>query len=212
MASSLQLAGPGCFMSAMRLGAAVVMLVAWGAAPAGAQAPAHDWSDGTSVNLFGGVAADADGGGGLAGGGAGWTVTPTFGLEGRAGWSNDVGGAEAFAASLVARFSPWKPRPLVPFLKAGVGLYRAVFDSTTGEMPEFYRRRLTAADGSVSHSVTWTDPTLVAGAGFDIFASRHVAIRPEVDLSVALDGGHGYAIVNAMVNIVYHFEDKRVTP
>jgi hypothetical protein len=200
-------------MSAMRLGAAVAMLVVWGAAsPAGAQAPAHDWSNCTSVNLFGGVAADGDGAGGLAGGGAGWMVTPTFGLEGRAGWSSDVGGAEAFAASLVARFSPWKPRPLVPFLKAGVGLYRAVFDSSTGEMPEFYRRRLTEADRRVSHSVTWTDPTLVAGAGFDAFASRRIAIRPEVDLSLALDGGHGYSVINAMVNIVYHFEDKRVTP
>ena len=189
------------------------MLVTWGAiSPAGAQAPAHDWSDGTSVNLFGGVAADADGAGGLLGGGAGWMVTPAFGLEGRAGWSDEVGGADAFAASLVARFSPWKPRPLVPFLKAGVGLYRASFGSTAGEMPEFYRRRLTQADRNARRSVAWTDPTLVAGAGFDIFASRHVAIRPEVDLSVVLDGGHGYSVVNAMVNLVYHFEDKRVTP
>ena len=189
------------------------MLVVGGAvSPAGAQAPAHDWSDATSVSLFGGAAADADGAGGLAGGGAGWMVTPIFGLEGRVGWSNDVGGAEAFAASLVGRFSPWQPRPFVPFLKAGVGLYRASFDSTTGEMPEFYRRRLTAGDQAVSHSVSWTDPTLVAGAGFDIFASRHLAVRPEVDVSLALDGGHGYTVVNVMLNLVYHFEDKRVTP
>lgn len=200
-------------MSAMHLGAVVAVLVVWGSAsPAGAQAPAHDWSDGTSVNVFGGVAADTDGAGGLAGGGAGWMVTPTFGLEGRAGWSNDVGGAEAFAASLVARVSPRTPRPFMPFMKAGVGLYRAAYNSTTGEMPEFYRRRLTSAERSVSRSITWTDPTLVAGAGVDIFTSRHVALRPEVDLSVALDRGHGYSVVNAMVSLVYHFEDKRVTP
>lgn len=200
-------------MSAMRLGAVLAMLVVWGvASPASAQAPAHDWSDGTSVNVFGGVAADTDGAGGLAGGGAGWMVTPTFGLEGRAGWSNDVGGADAFAASLAARFSPRTPRPVRAFVKAGVGLYRAAFDSTTGAMPEFYRRRLTASDRGASRSITWTDPTLVAGAGVDIFTSRHVAIRPEVDLSVALDGGHGYSVVNATVNFVYHFEDKRVSP
>lgn len=200
-------------MNAMRLGVLTATLaICGGVLPAGAQAPPNTWSDGTSLSVFGGVAADGDGGGGLAGGAVGWLVTPVFGLEGRAGWSNDVGGAEAFAASLVARFSPWAPRPFVPFLKGGVGLYRASFDNSTGEMPEFYRRRLTAGDSAVSHAVNWTDPTLVAGAGFDIFASRHVAIRPEVDLSVALDGGHGYTVVNAMFNIVYHFEDKRVTP
>ena len=200
-------------MTALRLGALTALLaVCGGVLPADAPAPAHLWSDGTSLNVFGGMAADGEGGGGLAGGGVGWLVTPIFGLEGRAGWSNDVGGAEAFAASLVARVSPWQPRPLVPFFKAGVGLYRASFDSSTGEMPEFYRRRLTAGDSAVSHSVSWTDPTLVAGGGFDIFASRHVAIRPEVDLSLAIDGGHGYAVVNAVVNIVYHFEDRRVTP
>lgn len=200
-------------MTAMRLGAVVAMLVVGGAvSSADAQAPSHDWSDGTSVNLFGGAAADADGAGAVAGGGAGWMVTPIFALEGRVGWSNDVGGADAFAASLAARFTPWRLRPLAPFLKGGVGLYRASFDSTTGEMPEFYGRRLTADDRRLSRAATWTDPTLLAGAGFDIVASRHVTIRPEVDLSVALDGGHGYSVVNAMVNIVYHFEDKRVTP
>lgn len=200
-------------MNAMRLGAAAAMLLVWGAmSPAGAQAPVHDWSDGTSVNLFGGVAADADGAGGLMGGGAGWMVTPTFGLEGQVGWSDGVGGAETFAASLVSRWSPRRPRPAVPFVKGGVGLYRASFDNATTQMPEFYRRRLTTADMALDHATTWIDPTIVAGGGFDIFASRHVAIRPEIDVAFVLDGGRAYPVTTVTVHLAYHFEARRVTP
>jgi hypothetical protein len=199
-------------MTAMRLGAMVAMLVVGGAvSPARAQAPSHDWSDGTSVNLFGGVAADGDGAGGLAGAGAGWMVTPTFGLEGQVGWSDGIGGADTFAAALVARCSPRRARPVVPFVKAGIGLYRASF-AAASMLPRFYSRRLAADDPARSRAMTMIDPSILAGAGFDLFASRHVSIRPEVDVTLVLDAWRGYPVTTATVHVVYHFEAKRVTP
>ena len=176
-----------------------------------AQTPVHDWSEGSSVSLFGGVSLDGSGSGGLLGGGAGWALTPLFGLEGRAGWSRDVSETDAFAASLTARFSPRKARTSVPFVRAGVGLYRASFDSQT-DIPEFYHRRLTAGDIAGNFRKSMTDPTLVAGAGVDLWLSRHVFLRPEFELTTVLADGRGYLVTNATFHVTYAFESRPVTP
>jgi hypothetical protein len=182
-----------------------------GVTSAAAQAPTHDWSEGSSVNLFGGLSMDGDAGGGLFGGGAGWALTPLFGLEGRVGWSKGVSETDAFAASLTGRFSPRKPRTSVPFARVGVGLYRASFD-TTADIPEFYRRRLTAGDLEVNHRRSMIDPSILVGAGVDVWVSRHVAIRPEVEVTTVLSDGRGYLVTNATFHIIYTFESRPVTP
>jgi hypothetical protein len=191
--------------------AATVMALVGTGAPALAQTPAHEWSEGSSVSLFGGLSFDDGAGGGLIGGGAGWTITPRFGLEGRVGWSQDVSETDAFAASLTARFSPRKPRTAVPFLRAGVGLYRASFD-TTADIPEFYRRRLTTAELEINHRKSMIDPSLVAGAGVDVWTSRHVVLRPEVEIATVLSDGRGYLVTSATFHVIYNFESRRVTP
>ena len=189
--------------------AATIVVLTGGTTPASAQTPAHDWSEGTSVSLFGGLSVDGSAGGALAGGGAGWTITPRFGLEGRVGWSEDVSETDAFAASLTARFSPRTPRTSVPFVRAGVGLYRASFD-TQADIPDFYARRLDASEHNRRTSMM--DPSLVAGAGVDVWVSRHVALRPEVEITTVLADGRGYLVTNVTFHVSYHFESRRVTP
>ena len=198
-------------MSALRaLITATVVTLIGGVMPVSAQTPAHDWSEGTSVSLFGGVSVDGNAGGGLLGGGAGWTITPLFGLEGRLGWSQGVSETDAFAASLTARFSPRKPRTSVPFVRAGVGLYRASFD-THADIPEFYRRRLSAGDVEVNHRKSMIDPSLVAGAGVDLWVSRHLVLRPEFEVATVLSDGRGYLVTNVTFHVIYNFESRHVT-
>ena len=198
-------------MLALRALIAATVVILIGGVPASAQTPAHDWSEGTSVSLFGGVSVDGNAGGGLLGGGAGWTITPMFGLEGRVGWSQDVSETDAFAASLTARFSPRKPRTSVPFVRAGVGLYRATFD-TQADIPEFYRRRLSAGDLAVNHRKSMIDPSLVAGAGLDVWVSRHLVLRPEFEVATVLSDGRGYLDTNVTFHVIYNFESRHVTP
>jgi hypothetical protein len=199
-------------MSALRAFVAVTVLTltAW-TTPAAAQAPEHEWSEGTSVSTFGGLSVDGSASGGVFGGGAGWTITPLFGIEGRVGWSYGVSDTDAFAASLTARFSPRRPRTTVPFVRAGVGLYRASFD-TQADIPEFYRRRLTEGDLAYTHRKSLIDPSIVAGAGLDVWVSRHVVLRPEVDLTTVLSDGRGYLVTNMTFHVIYNFESRHVTP
>lgn len=170
----------------------------------------HAWSEGTTLNAFAGLSVASSDAGALAGGGAGWEMTPLLGLDGRFGWANDVGGGDTFAASLTVIANLQRPRPVVPFLKAGVGLYRASFTSVD-EMPAFYRRR---AGDSASPAPTkiFTDPTIVLGTGVNFFASRHFALRPEVNLAFVLDGGHAYTVPTVTFHLAYHFESHPVTP
>jgi hypothetical protein len=198
-------------MAALRAIVAVMMTLVGGTLPALAQARAHDWSEGSSVNLFGGLSTDGDAGGGVIGGGAGWAMTPLFGLEGRVGWSKGVSDTDAFGASLTARFSPRTPRTSVPFVRAGVGLYRASFD-TQADIPEFYRRRLTEGDLAHNHRASMTDPSILLGAGLDVWVSRHVAMRPEIEVTTALADGRGYLVTNVTFHVIYNFESRPVTP
>ena len=170
----------------------------------------HDWSDGTSVNLFGGLSAASGDASGLIGGGAGWDVTPRLGLEGRVGWADLPGDAESFAASLTLNANLRRPRPLVPFIKAGVGLYRASFGASAAA-PRFYRRRM--PDGPAARrSHAFVDPTLVAGAGLSMYVSRHVSLRPELGATLVLDGSRTHTIATITMHLAYHFEARQVTP
>lgn len=193
------------------LGLSVCLALGLGTSVAAQTSPTeHVWSDGTTLNAFGGVSVASSDAGALAGGGAGWEMTPRYGLEGRFAWANSVGGGDTLAASLTFNANLHRSRPCVPFIKAGVGLYRASFASVD-EMPAFYSRRATDSGTAVPTKV-FTDPTLVVGTGVDIFTSRHFAVRPEVGLTFALGGGHVYTVPTVTFHVSYHFESHPVTP
>jgi len=173
--------------------------------------PSHLWSHGTTINLFTGVATASSNPGMTAGGAAGWEVTRLFGIEGLAEWLDRPQGEEGFAVSLTGQMNLTGARPIVPFVKGGVGFYRAIFDSTATEIPDFYRDRLGTA-APLETRQTFTDPSFVIGGGVQVFVSRHWAIRPDAGLTIVKDHGASYLIPGVSVHAAYHFEDHPVTP
>jgi hypothetical protein len=62
----------------------------------------------------------------------------------------------------------------------------------------------------MSHS--FTDPTFAFGAGLNIIATRHVAIRPAIEVTTVFRNRNTFAMTAGVVRVAYHFEDHPVTP
>ena len=124
-------------------------------------APQHEWSHGTTINGFAGVASDPSRNGAVLGGAVRWELTPLFALEGTGAWFDRGDSVDAFAGALKALVTLVPGHRAMPFLQAGIGLYRASFERADGPMPEFYRRRLPAGMSPVksrhyrSHFCVW---------------------------------------------------------
>lgn len=190
---------------------AVVSITLMCSATASAQSvrPA-EWSHATTLSGFAGGAADGTRAGPSLGGGAGWEVTPRFALDATGAWTTFGAGADAFSASMRLRVRLAGHRTVDPFVQGGVGLYRAMFESSETELPEFYRRRVDPLPGGLT-GMTFTDPTLVTGGGVSIFLTRHFALRPEAEVTFVLrDGSH--VLTSFLVHAVFHFEEHPVTP
>jgi opacity protein-like surface antigen len=168
-----------------------------------------DWQHGTTLSGFVGAASTARDTGGAAGLSLGWEVTPRFGVEGRGIWLLSGDTEDAFAATLAARVAIPPGRPVVPFASAGVGLYRATFDAIGGTVPDFYRRRVTSPG---SGRQTFTDFAVSFGGGVDFFLTRHVAVRPEVNVLLATTRVDLRATTVYGAQLAYHFESHPITP
>lgn len=181
-------------------------------APAVAQtAPeGNEWSHGTSLNVFGGAAADSSKTGPLAGAAIGWEITPAFAIEGSGYWLDRGSGADAFAAALKVQVGLMVPHRAVPFLAAGVGLYHASFGPTADPVPDFYRQRMPAAT-SPGVTSTFTDPSFVVGGGVNIFVTPQIAIRPDVESMIVRRDSQNYVVTAVAVHFTYHFEGHPVT-
>lgn len=140
----------------------------------------------------------------------GWEVTPRFAVDGVGAWTEFGGGAEAFSGALRLRVRIAGHRTVDPFVQAGVGMYRAMFENTDNEMPEFYRRRVDPGSGRLTPS-TFTDPSLVTGGGVSIFLKRWFALRPEAEVTFVIrDGAH--VVTSIAMHAVFQFEEHPVTP
>ena len=207
-------------MSIHRLQCAVVgLLVAAASASAQGTPPpppprtvpaGNMWSRGTTLNALGGAAATPGDRAAIAGGAIGWEIKPWFALEGGGAWLDWGRGAHAFAPSMAAHVALPTPRPFVPFLAGGVGLYHASFDRFDRAMPRFYARRMMDMTG---HGVTvgFTDPSVVGGGGVSVFLSRHWSVRPEVLATVVLRDARSVVVTTGGVRLAYHFEEHPVT-
>jgi Outer membrane protein beta-barrel domain len=171
------------------------------------QAPAGDWQHGTLLTGFLGAqsaSSDLNGGAGL---GLGWEMTRRLAFEGRATWfpvNND--GPSDFAATLTANVPLMAARRVAPFVTAGAGMYRATFNSSSSEIPEFYRLRM--PDGPGTH--TFQDFLVTMGGGVNVFVGRHVAIRPDVSLMLVTTTSDVRPVGTMGVQFVYHFEPHPV--
>jgi hypothetical protein len=171
-----------------------------------------DWSHGTTLNGFAGVATDSSHSGPALGGAVGWEVTPGLAIEGSGSWLEFGHGTKAFSGSLKVRTRLFGRRTIDPFLQAGIGMYRASFGPGAQTVPSFYGRRMHASMRSDRLPVTFTDPTVVAGGGVNIFVNRHLAIRPDVEATVVLRDRRSHVVTIVAVHAVYHFENHPVTP
>jgi hypothetical protein len=186
------------------------------AAPARAQSvgQANEWGRGTTLTGFAGMAVDSSRRGPLFGGTVGWEITPKLAIEGSGLWVEHGSGADVFAGALKVRAALFgaraRLRAAVPFLQAGIGMYRVSFD-VRDEMPGFYRHRM-SRDLSRGVTRSFTDPSVVFGAGADVFVSRNLAIRPDVEAMLVLRDSASHVATAIRINVVYHIEDHPVTP
>jgi hypothetical protein len=176
-------------------------------------APAWNmWSHGTTLNVFGGAAATSGDRAAVAGGALGWEITPWFSVEGGGSWLDWGQDAHAFTAAATTYLSILTPRPFVPFVSLGAGLYHASFNRSDGTMPGFYRRRMMGMSFEPGYTTTFTDPSIVAGGGLNLFVSRHWTVRPEVTANVVMRDARSFVVTTGIVRLAYHFEDHPVTP
>ena len=182
------------------------------ASTANAQAPSNSpWLHGTTLSGFAGVAADSDRTGSAFGGALGWELTPKLAIEGSGAWLERGDGAESFGAALKVRAALFGRDKLAPFVTAGVGAYRASYSSRSADMPSFHHDRLAETMGPRGRS-TFTDPALVFGGGVNMFLTRHIAIRPDIEAMVVMRDSRRYVVTTAGVHVAFHFEDHPVTP
>ena len=174
--------------------------------------PGNMWSHGTTLNGFAGAATATRDRAGVGGGAMGWEVKPWFALEGTAGWFDWGHHANAFTATLAAHVAILTPRPIVPFLAGGFGMYHASFDRSDNAMPRFYQRRMAGMSDRPALKTTFTDPSVVAGGGVEMFVSRHWTVRPEVMANVVVRDGRSFVATTGVVRLGYHFEEHPVTP
>jgi hypothetical protein len=170
----------------------------------------EDWRHGTTLAGFVGAGSPFAGVDPALGLSLGWEMKPWLGFEGRGTWFPAPDGVSAFAAAVSTRVAFDSARPVLPYASAGVGFYRATFDSpASSATPRFYRRRMGEA-GLLGR--TFDDLLLTAGAGAEVFLSRHVALRPELTVMVVASRSDARAVPVFGVQMAYHFESHPITP
>lgn len=172
---------------------------------------ADEWRKGTTLSVFLGAASPSFDTSAAAGAAVGWEIAPHFTLEGRGLWFRQNRDAGAFAAVFGSRIPLLPARPAVPFLSAGVGLYRATFDWMQPTMPGFYWRRM-LRDRSGFPGRTFDDFAVALGGGVDVFLARHLALRPDVTVLIVTTRRDSLVVPVYGVHLAYHFEEHPITP
>ncbi len=191
--------------------AAVVTLGLAASASAQPAIGANEWSHGTTLNVFAGVT-EAGAGSPIAGGAVGWQLTRTTAIEGAGSWTARGRAGEGFAGTLKLQAIVGRIGIVAPFVDAGIGAYRTSFDTAAADVPAFYRARMADRAPAVLARRSFTDPTVVFGGGVNLRASRNIAIRPAVDVTVVVRNSKTYVFTAAVLRLAYHFEDHPVTP
>lgn len=169
----------------------------------GQTADTNQWRRGTTLGAFAGVGS-AETTNPAIGTALGWELNRHVTIEGRGIWmTKDPGGTDFFVA--LNAIVPLRPlRNVAPFASAGVGMYRAGVDATTGDVPDFYLQRLNGLPRA-----TFEDVALPFGGGANVFVTSHIAIRPEVSLILVMDGGETRTVGLYGVHVAYHFEPHK---
>jgi hypothetical protein len=174
---------------------------------ASAQTVPMDWRHGTTLAGFVGTQSASSDVNPAAGVGLGWELTRRLSFEGRGTWFRVNDGPSDFAATLAAHMALLRPRTVVPFVSAGVGMYRATVNSASTDVPDFYRLRMSPGPGN--H--TFQDFLVTVGGGVNVFVASHLALRPEANLMLVTTTGDARPVAMYGLQIVYHFEAHTVS-
>jgi hypothetical protein len=174
-----------------------------------AQTIPMDWRHGTTLTGFVGTESASSDVSPAAGIGLGWEVTRRLSFEGRGTWFRVNDGPSDFDATLAAHLALLTPRPVVPFVSAGVGMYRATFNSASASTPDFYLKRM-SPDLLGARTETFQDFLMTVGGGVNVFVSSHLALRPEANLMLVTTSSDVRPLAVYGLQIVYHFEAHRV--
>jgi hypothetical protein len=177
---------------------------------ASAQTRPMDWRHGTTLAGFIGTESASSDTSPAAGVGVGWEVTRRLSFEGRGTWFRVNDGPSDFAATLAAHVALLTPRPVVPFVSAGVGMYRATVNSASAVVPDFYRLRMSPDLVGVSNQ-TFQDFVMTFGGGVNVFVTGHLALRPEANLMLVTTTNDARPVAMFGVQFVYHFESHTVS-
>lgn len=172
----------------------------------------NEWSRGTTLGGFAGVATDTTNTGPAVGGAVGWDLTPRFAIEGSGSWIDFGRSRTGFAGAVTLRTRVTGTAVRNLFAITGAGLYRASFADKTVAMPGFYSRRMSPRDRMDQFGRAFTDPSVVIGGGASFALTRHVSIRPDVQAAIVLRNGRSNVLTSVGVHAVYHFESHPVTP
>jgi hypothetical protein len=170
----------------------------------------------TAIVGEGGLSQDGSRNSGWWGGMALWQPTHRVGIGVSSRWIDAGPAASGFAADISTELAlVSKSSRDVPYVRLGVGAYRATFDvagrTQLAAVPDFYRRRL-GTDSTVLRRETFMDPAFVVAAGMDVPLGAHVSVRPDVRGMWVVRGGHTYQMVLVGVQLAYHIEEHPVTP
>jgi hypothetical protein len=163
-----------------------------------------------------GLSRDSTHDNGWFGGMALWQPTHRVGIAVSGRWIDAGPGASALAADISTELGLLpKSSHQVPYVRLGVGAYRATFDLAdvrqVAAMPDFYHRRVDFVS-TVRNRTTFMDPMFVVAAGIDVPLNRHVSVRPDVRGMWVVRDGHAYQMVLIGVQLAYHIEAHPVTP
>jgi outer membrane protein with beta-barrel domain len=173
---------------------------------ASAQTVPMDWRHGTTLSGFVGTQSASAETSPAAGVGLAWEVTRRLAFEGRGTWFSVNDGASDFAATLATHVALLRPRRVVPFVSAGVGMYRATVNSASTDVPDFYRLRMSPGPGNQ----TFQDFLVTVGGGVNVFVASHFALRPEANLVLVTTTSDARPVGMFGVQIVYHFDAHTV--
>lgn len=176
--------------------------------------PPNEYARSTELGVALGVASASAKTGAMLSGIVGWQFTRWVAVEGRGSWFDRGTGADAFAADLSAVLDVVPRQRVTPHVLAGVGFYRASFDSLTSTMTGFYRNRMDAAMfGPMGGTrASFTDPAFRLGGGVDIVTRRNLVLRPEAAALLVHHGSQTEAVGTFGIRFAYRFEDHPVTP
>jgi hypothetical protein len=196
---------------ALRPGLFLAMALLMGTDAPAQELKSADWRRGTTLAGFVGAATGSETGA-ATGAALGWELLPHLTIDGSGIWSMPHRDASTFTGLLGVRVNLTRPQGVVPFASGGVGLHRAMFDSVTSNVPDFYRRRMTASSTGLRTQYAFDDFAYAAGVGVDMFLRRHLALRPDVRFVFITNGGDTRTVAMYGLHLAYHFEEHPITP